>query len=339
MSVNLVVDSNLSATEQYVKDASGNTSNLAIGTDSKVGIGTTDPSTKLHLKASTDPEIVLRLDGNTGSKVGEISLYAGYGYIRLYDSGGANTVHLSGGSGGGATGESFFMGHLAVGLNNPAVNDKLTVKSAGTTSSYYGLKVQDSNGNNQLAVRSDGNVGIGTTSPQSKLDINGGLAIGSYAGVNAAPSNGLIASGNVGIGTNNPDSNDRLTVLSAGYSASHFGLKIGDLYGNIHLCVRSDGKVGIGTTILGMPLTVAGGASISGTLGVVGASDEVVLKAGNIGGNNRVGIGTEDPREKLHIVGDIRIDGTTSESAGSIAKYLRINISGTDYKIAIYNAT
>ena len=177
MSVNLVVDSNLSATEQYVKDASGNTSNLAIGTDSKVGIGTTDPSTKLHLKASTDPEIVLRLDGNTGSKVGEISLYAGYGYMRLYDSGGANTVHLAGGSGGGATGESFFMGHLAVGLNNPAVNDKLTVKSAGTTSSYYGLKIQDSSGNNQLAVRSDGNVGIGTTSPAQKLDVNGNIKV------------------------------------------------------------------------------------------------------------------------------------------------------------------
>ena len=154
-----------------IKLFNSGSSGITIDQSGNVGIGLTSPGHKLHLKASIDPQIVLRVDGNTGSKVGEISLYAGYGYMRLYDSGGANTVHLAGGSGGGATGESFFMGHLAVGLNNPAVNDKLTVKSAGTSSSYYGLKVQDSSGNNQLVVRSDGKVGIGTASPSTKLHI------------------------------------------------------------------------------------------------------------------------------------------------------------------------
>lgn len=48
------------------------------------------------------------------------------------------------------------------------------------------------------------NVGIGTTVPQSKLDINGGLSIGSYAGTTAAPANGMIVSGSVGIGTASP---------------------------------------------------------------------------------------------------------------------------------------
>jgi len=58
-------------------------------------------------------------------------------------------------------------------------------------------------GTNQL-VLSGGNVGIGTTSPVSKLDVKGGISAGSYAGVNAAPTNGMIISGNVGIGTTNP---------------------------------------------------------------------------------------------------------------------------------------
>jgi len=58
-----------------------------------------------------------------------------------------------------------------------------------------------------------GNVGIGTTAPLSKLDVNGGLAVGSYAGTSAAPSNGLIVSGNVGIGTTSPGG--KLEVLTS----------------------------------------------------------------------------------------------------------------------------
>jgi len=48
-----------------------------------------------------------------------------------------------------------------------------------------------------------GNVGIGTNTPKSKLDVEGGISVGStYAGTNAAPANGAIIEGNVGIGIN-----------------------------------------------------------------------------------------------------------------------------------------
>lgn len=50
-----------------------------------------------------------------------------------------------------------------------------------------------------------GNVGIGTTAPKNKLDIEGGLVVGAtYSGTNTAPSNGAIIEGNVGIGTTSP---------------------------------------------------------------------------------------------------------------------------------------
>ncbi len=62
-------------------------------------------------------------------------------------------------------------------------------------------------------------VGIGTTVPLSKLDVNGGVAIGAYAGANAAPSNGMIISGNVGIGTTSPYAN--LSVMAGGDYANH----------------------------------------------------------------------------------------------------------------------
>jgi len=52
----------------------------------------------------------------------------------------------------------------------------------------------------------DGNsIGVGTITPQNKLDVEGSVAIGStYSGTSAAPVDGAIIEGNVGIGTINP---------------------------------------------------------------------------------------------------------------------------------------
>lgn len=58
--------------------------------------------------------------------------------------------------------------------------------------------------NNSEVVRIDSatrRVGINTTTPTNQLDVRGGVAVGSYAGANTAPSGGMIISGAVGIGT------------------------------------------------------------------------------------------------------------------------------------------
>ncbi|MBM4252507.1 MAG: tail fiber domain-containing protein [Deltaproteobacteria bacterium] len=62
------------------------------------------------------------------------------------------------------------------------------------------------NGTQRMVVANSGGVGIGTASPESALDVVGGVSIGGYSGVSPAPTNGLIVSGNVGIGTANPTS-------------------------------------------------------------------------------------------------------------------------------------
>lgn len=58
----------------------------------------------------------------------------------------------------------------------------------------------------RMRVTSSGDIGIGTTAPLSKLDVSGGIAIGTnYSGITSAPANGAIIEGNVGIGTSAPD--------------------------------------------------------------------------------------------------------------------------------------
>src|SRR3990167_4186806 len=54
--------------------------------------------------------------------------------------------------------------------------------------------------NTDLVVQ--GRVGIGTTRPANKLDVEGAMAVGAtYSGTSAGPTNGMIIEGNVGIGT------------------------------------------------------------------------------------------------------------------------------------------
>jgi hypothetical protein len=68
--------------------------------------------------------------------------------------------------------ESSFKGYVGIGGNfNPT--SSLQIKGIDSSPSNYGLKVQNSGGTDNLVVRNDGNVGIGTSSPTKKLQVNG----------------------------------------------------------------------------------------------------------------------------------------------------------------------
>ncbi|MBI1209630.1 MAG: hypothetical protein GC191_20395 [Azospirillum sp.] len=47
-------------------------------------------------------------------------------------------------------------------------------------------------------------LGLGVAAPLSRLDVNGGVAVGSFAGANTAPAASVIVSGKIGIGTASP---------------------------------------------------------------------------------------------------------------------------------------
>lgn len=64
-----------------------------------------------------------------------------------------------------------------------------------------------------LFIDDDGNVGIGTLDPKSKLAVTDGLTIGAgWVETKVAPPNGLLVEGKVGIGTTTPDAKATLHV-------------------------------------------------------------------------------------------------------------------------------
>ncbi len=128
-------------------------------------------------------------------------------------------------------------GYVGIGRTSPVGSSKFDVETGATGNLYGGMYLNTSsataqpfygyanngtsntwtyldgndankwkvyNSGDRLTVQADGDVGIGTTAPANRLDVEGGMAIGSsYSGSSTAPSNGLIVQGSVGIGDDN----------------------------------------------------------------------------------------------------------------------------------------
>ncbi len=143
-------------------------------------------------------------------------------------------------------------------------------------------------------VEPDGNIGLGTSTPQNRLDVEGGAVIGAtYSGSNAAPTNGLLVQGNVGIGTSAP--------------ASELHVKAASLHGNVR--VESAGG-----TVLNLDAndlsSVAVGSSSAVPLNLV-TSNAVRMTVESTGD---VGIGITTPTTRLQVAG-----GQISTDAGTAA--------------------
>ncbi|MCE7934605.1 MAG: hypothetical protein DYG96_08425 [Chlorobi bacterium CHB2] len=133
--------------------------------EGNVGVGTNDPSDfKLEVNGSVGPNSDNTFDlGSQTRRWRDVFV-------------GPNSLHL------GVPGNEAMIGY-------DIANNLLTFNPSG-------------DGSAEAVMSDEGSTGLGTTTPQSKLDVEGGAAIGAtYSGTTAAPANGLIVEGNVGVGT------------------------------------------------------------------------------------------------------------------------------------------
>ena len=215
---------------------------MRIKQNGNVGIGTNNPSDKLEVYGGN----LIVNDGTSKSRLRPSDLYMQQaGVIKAWLRADGNSYLNGGNLGIGTTSPAYILDVVSAGTATARL------KSAGTGaislryengSGFKSAAVVDNNGLYRLdatniSLNPTNNVGIGTTSPSQKLDVNGAVLAGDYRGSNqvylTSPDNWIFRSttgnermritsaGNVGIGTTNPS--NKLTI---GQAVDGNGLKI-----------------------------------------------------------------------------------------------------------------
>jgi hypothetical protein len=240
------------------------------------------------------------------------------------------------------------------------------------------LALQTGGANGLVMNASNQDVGIGTASPINKMDVNGGVAIGtSYAGVSTAPSNGLLVQGSVGIGTTSPTTQFHVFnggngpgILTQAYlsgwesiriqtpggfwdnevdyqgnfaltnGSGHTGFSIAYNVPNHAVSITSTGAVAIGTTAPGASalLAVNGGAVIGSY-----ASGATAAPGNGLIVSGNVGIGSATPVSSLDLSQKtdalaLPVGTTGQEPASPLSGMIRYNTTIGDLEAYIAGA-
>jgi hypothetical protein len=260
-----------------------------------IGIGTTSPTDRLHLSGDN---VNLSLDGTgaPGTPITTLSLSRGSVDWSINSGvGGANLFAIRDKQNSAYRLAIDGSGNVGIGTTSPS--EKLEVSSAVGSTQLTGHQIfMTRNGNNEIyavgassvlalgangvekmRITSAGNVGIGTTSPSYKLDVNGG-------GVRLSSSNFHVYYGSYtgswarGYLIQNSDASDQYGITGEFNNDSFEGLRIGKyVYDNKGIFIEKDGNVGIGTTSPSEKLEVAGKAIIRRTGTATAHSDTDLL--------------------------------------------------------------
>lgn len=224
-------------------------------------------------------------------------------------------------------------------LNEPESNDWATSGNLGINPSSRFIGTTDTssiafrtNNNEAMRIKNNGNVGIGTNSPQEKLHVGGKVRVDSLAfqtsdnsevrllGVN--PSGVIRGLTITAIGSTIPVTPCISAVLP------WFHNTCSGPTSNIFL-MPSDGKVGIGPDNPLAKLDILSDGSTTGIALQVknNISSTPLLKVTD---NGKIGIGDAAPSEKLSVNGNVFVNGTIMGKRSTGALFLCANTGSTD---------
>ena len=327
---------------------SGLNEKMRITSAGNVGIGTTNPTYKLHTYG-TNPRVFIQ-DSSTGFPILQLNNNSGNFYMSIDNSGGSAF--------GSAYGRYLY-----------------------SEGAYPMIFV--TNGAEQIRITSGGNVGIGTTSPGQKLQIEGSLLVNAgtsataYRDIMLGGIGGWVTGESHGIDTvyNTASSPTTFSRIESYFDGTNGKIRFRNLYNDsnprtdILMTIQGNGNVGIGTDNPGAKLDIVSTGAGSEGLRVDGATGgfAFVVKAGSdytshiragatVGVNyfttppsngliveGNVGIGTTSPAAKLDIKGDLIVSSSlivnqNTASLASGAQTISTNATSS-YTAAFYNYT
>lgn len=157
----------LGTTSNYdISFITNNSEAMRLTTNNRLGIGTSNPSEALDVNGNikisggnrrlifttpgADPDAVIEHRTYSGSESNELLLYVGNDHTNSY---GPDRIRM--------------------------VAEEFRVQTFGNASGNLGAAESETGTNTRLLVTSSGDVGIGTATPEAKLDVNGSIRLGS----------------------------------------------------------------------------------------------------------------------------------------------------------------
>ncbi len=255
---------------------------LIVDSSGNVGVNTRTPAGRLNVRADSSDSAALVVDmGSTNNP-----------WAMQFSQDGFSSAYVS-------LVSDFTLGWEA--SLNPYLDNNSLFTLGSTAKRWKALRV--GTGTSSF----EGSLGVGLQTPASMFGVAGGVSIGStYAGSNAAPTDGLLVQGNVGIGTTTPGS-----ILSIGDTTNYINLS------NTSTSTFSKGvnltsgcfAVG-GTCLTNFSNTLANGGTATTTFysgGVVFSDGSKLTQAGANSSffwdntNARLGLGSTTPWAQLSI--------------------------------------